>query len=267
MSRKRFIPLVAVVLLFIAAAFYFKIVRNLGAGGVSIEGSGTIEVTEIDISTKISGRVAELTKDEGEPVKAGELVAKLEYEELNAQRLSIIANLDNARTNLKRVTDLHKTGSVSQKDFDAAQTAFKVAQANYNQISASIENAVIFSPINGMVLERNLEVGEVAMPGTPIITVADISKVWIKIFVDGNRIGDVVWGQEALVEVDSSPGRVFRGKVVAISKKAEFTPKTIQTRDERVKLMYAVKIALQNNDMALKPGMPADAKIIIGKKK
>jgi HlyD family secretion protein len=145
------------------------------------------------------------------------------------------------------------------------ETMNRVARAAYEQINAVINNAVIASPIDGVVLEKNLEVGEIVFPGTPVLTVADIRETWIRIYINERQLGRVKLGQKADITVDSFPDKKFAGKVVSISNKAEFTPKTIQTKDERVKLMFAVKIAVPNQNQELKPGMPADAYIITEK--
>jgi HlyD family secretion protein len=113
------------------------------------------------------------------------------------------------------------------------------------------------------VLAKNLEKGEMAFPGSAIITLADLSKPWIKIYVDEKKLVLIKLGQKAYVKVDSFPDKKFPGVVVLISNKAEFTPRTIQTKDERVKLMYAIKISVENPEMELKPGMPADAAILL----
>jgi HlyD family secretion protein len=268
MNRKKFIPLALVIIILVGATLYFEVFRHMGGNGGRIEGSGTIEVTEIEISSKIAGRVADLPRQEGESVVRGDLVAKLEYEELSAQKLSAQANLVNAERNLRRVRDLYATGSVSKKDLDNAETAYRVTRAGLDQVAATIENAVIFSPVKGTVLDTNLEVGEMAFPGTPILTIAELAKPWMYVYVNERKLGLVKLGQKARVFVDSFPGRAFSAKVVSISNKAEFTPKTIQTKEERVKLVFAVKIAIENPDLSLKPGMPADAEIIVaGEKK
>ncbi|MFH0976883.1 MAG: efflux RND transporter periplasmic adaptor subunit [Spirochaetota bacterium] len=263
MNRKKFIPLGIVVLLIIAATLYFEVFRHIEFNTNAIDGSGTIEVTEIEIGSKIAGRIEELPKPEGVAVRKGELVVKLEYEELSAQRLSAQANLANTEKNFKRIKNLYETGSVSKRDYDNADAAYRIAKGSYDQIAATIMNAVIVSPINGVVLEKNLEVGEIAFPGTAILTVADITKPWIYIYVNERKLGFIKLGQKAAIKVDSFPDKKFSGRVVSISNKAEFTPKTIQTKEERVKLVFAVKIAIENPDMSLKPGMPADAEIII----
>ncbi len=268
MNRKKYIPIGVVVLLLIAATLYFEVFRHLGGDGGRIEGSGTIEVTEIEIASKIAGRVAKLPKSEGERVERGELVVKLEYEELTAQQRSALANLTNAERNWRRARELYSSGSVSKRDFDNAETGYRVAKAASDLVAATIENAVIYAPVSGTVLDTNLEIGEMAFPGTPIVTIADLTRPWIYIYVNEIKLGLVKLGQSAEVYVDSFPGRAFKGRVVSISNKAEFTPKTIQTKEERVKLVFAVKIAIDNPRMDLKPGMPADAAIIIsGEKK
>ena len=263
MNKKKLIPLIVVICLITITTLYFEVFRYIEINKDIIEGSGTIEVTEIEISSKIAGRVAELPRQEGANVKKGELIVKLEYDELSAQKLSIQANLINAEKNLQRISDLYKSGSVSKQNYDNAETAYRVAKAGYGQISATIDNAVINSPISGTVLDSNLEVGEMAFPGTSIVTVADLSKPWMYVYVNELKLGLVKLGQKAFISVDSFPDRKFNGKVIAISNKAEFTPKTIQTKEERVKLVFAVKIAIENPDMSLKPGMPADAEILI----
>jgi len=266
MNKKKILPVIILAVIVTAAVLYFEVFRHLGHNEYGSEGSGTIEVTEIEISSKISGKVVRLPKDEGAAVKKGELIAALEYDELNAQRLSVLANLNNAQKNLDRVEKLYATGSISKKDYDNMVTAYRVAKSQYDAVSAAIENAVIYSPLKGIILERVLEPGETAFPGTPILTMADLTSVWIRIYVSETKLGQVYLGQTAHVYVDSFPGRPFAGKVTAVSNRAEFTPKTIQTKDERVKLMFGVKIALENPDLALKPGMPADAVILTEKK-
>jgi len=266
MNKKVLIPLAVVITLVIASVLYFQVFRHGGEDKTRIKGSGTIEVTEIDLGSKLAGRITNIAKNEGQEVKLGEVLVRIAYEELGAQRLSLIANLNNARTNLDRVKDLYNTGSISKKDYDNTITAYRVAESGFKQINATIDNAVIVSPINGVVLEKNLEIGEIVFPGTPVLTIADIRDTWIKIYVGEIQMGRVKLGQKAFVSVDSYPNKKFEGRVTSISSKAEFTPKTIQTADERVKLMFAVKIAVPNPQQELKPGMPADAYILTGEK-
>jgi len=260
--RKIFLP-IFIIALVLVATIYFDVFRWKKSGDSSISGSGTIEVTEIDISSKISGRIVEITKPEGSHVKKGDLLARLQHDELFAQRLSALANLKNAEKNFKRISDLYRSGSVSRKDLDNAEAAYKMARAAMDNIDATIDYALLYSPIDGVVLENILEQGEMAFPGSVIMTVGDLSKPWIYIYVNERELGRVKIGQKVKVTIDSYPNKFFDGTVVSISNKAEFTPKTIQTKDERVKLVFAVKVAVKNDEMILKPGMPADAEIII----
>ena len=167
MNKRKILPVLAVILAIGMATLYFEVLRHLGSNGEYLEGNGTIEVTEIGISSKVAGRVLTIPFDEGQEVKKNDLLVRLEYDELSAQRSSARASLDNSAKNLRRIRDLYRGGSVSRKDLDNAETAYSVARAGHDLVSATIDNAVIYAPINGTVLERNLEVGEMAFPAPP----------------------------------------------------------------------------------------------------
>ena len=118
------------------------------------------------------------------------------------------------------------------------------------------------SPIDGRVLTRTVERGERVEPGTPLFTLVDLDRLYVKIYVPEPSIGKVALGQEARVSVDAYPGRAFPARVSRVSQEAEFTPKNVETREERVKLVFAVEVSLLENPQGvLKPGMPADAVI------
>jgi len=127
----------------------------------------------------------------------------------------------------------------------------------------SLKNIIIRSPIDGVVISKNLNPGEITFPGSSILTIGDITKPWIKIYIPEKKLGLVKLGQKAIITIDAFPNKKYECKVVSISQKAEFTPKTVQTKEERIKLMFAVKIQLENPDFELKAGMPADAKILL----
>ncbi len=111
----------------------------------------------------------------------------------------------------------------------------------------------------GLVTQVVVHRGEVALPGTPLMEIADLREVTLTVYVSTPDLGRVRLGQAVQVSVDSFPGRVFEGRVTRIADQAEFTPKTVQTQEERVNTVFAVEISLANPDGALKPGMPADA--------
>ncbi len=140
-----------------------------------------------------------------------------------------------------------------------AQAQLHQAQAALALVEAQGGQLVLVSPITGTVATRSAQVGETAAPGVPILTLIRLDPVTLILYIPENRIGEVRIGQKVEVTVDSFPGRVFTGTVATIGTKAEFTPRNVQTREERVNLVFAVKVVIPNPDRALKPGMPADA--------
>ena len=117
------------------------------------------------------------------------------------------------------------------------------------------------APFDGVILVRQAELGEVVVPGTPVVTLADLDHVWLRAYVNETDIGRVRLGQQATVTTDTYPGRRYGGRIAFIAEKAEFTPKSVETHAERVTLVYRIKIELDNPAHELVPGMPADATI------
>jgi len=357
-----------------------------------LEASGTIEATEVAVSFKIPGRVVARPADEGQRLQPGDLVARLESRELEAEverlRASLAATetglpqlrteislqqelakgriaeaqaalasrqealaelragsrpqdlqralaqvreakavLDNAQADARRMEALHRDGGVSAQTRDSAQTAYQVAlerhrnalesfdlvqegprqeeirraEADVRQARASLLLAqtaelevirkkqelatlqasiardraalaaadaqlgytTLVSPQTGVVLRKHVEPGEMIATGTAAITLADLDNIWLKIYIPEPQLGQVKLGQPAEVTTDSYPGKRYRGTVIFINSEAEFTPKNVQTQEERVKLVFAVKIRLENPNQELKPGMPADARLAV----
>jgi len=123
--------------------------------------------------------------------------------------------------------------------------------------------ATLYSPISGVVLVKSGEIGEVVNPGTSILTIADVENVWLKAYIPETDLGKVKWGQDVIVTTDLRPQKEYRGRISFISSQAEFTPKQIQTEKERVTLVYRIKVDISNKDHELKPGMPADGRILL----
>lgn len=126
-------------------------------------------------------------------------------------------------------------------------------------VTAALTSENITSPIDGVVLERLVELGEFAAPGSTVMVVAPLDALTLKIYVPENRYGQISLGQTYPITVDSFPGETFKGRVSFISDKAEFTPRNVQTKDSRQTTVYAVKLNLDPAGGKLKPGMPADA--------
>jgi len=146
-------------------------------------------------------------------------------------------------------------------DLAAARAQQRQAEASLQYLLTQRENLVISSPLDGVVISKLASEGEIVGAGAPILILADLRTVWIRLYVPLPRLGEIKTGQRAEVTTDALPGRTFTGTVTEIAQQAEFTPRNIQTREERVKLVFAVKITLPNPDGVLKPGMPADAAI------
>jgi multidrug efflux pump subunit AcrA (membrane-fusion protein) len=143
-----------------------------------------------------------------------------------------------------------------------AQAGVEQAQAALNTLEVQLSKKTLKSPRDGWVVERLIHEGELAAPGATLLTLADLREVTLTVYVAEDEIGRVMIGQPVAVTVDSYPGRTFKGQVSYISSQAEFTPKNVQTKEERVNTVFAVKVRLSNPDHALKPGMPADAVIL-----
>lgn len=124
--------------------------------------------------------------------------------------------------------------------------------------------AEIHAPVSGIVLAEHVEAGEYVTPGTPVVTVGDLEHVWLRAFVNETDLGRVKSGQAVSVYTDTFPGKAYTGRISFIASEAEFTPKSIQTEQERVKLVYRIKVDVENPGLELKPGMPADAVIDAG---
>jgi multidrug resistance efflux pump len=153
----------------------------------------------------------------------------------------------------------------------ASQEEIRVAQAQVEQARSQLESALVVlekqrleAPVGGWVLETIGQVGELAVPGITMVTLADLDRVTLTVYVPENQLGLIQVGQAVTVRVDSFPDRAFVGQIASIADEAEFIPRNVQTREERVNMVFAVKVVIPNPDHALKPGMPADAEIGVG---
>jgi HlyD family secretion protein len=145
---------------------------------------------------------------------------------------------------------------------DALASQRLQAEAQLAEQRSVVADFAVRSPIDGTILTRTVEKGERVGDGTPLFTLVDLDRLYVKIYVPEPSIGKVALGQEARVYVNAFPGRAFAARVSRVSQEAEFTPKNVETREERVKLVFAVEVALAANpDGVLKPGMPADAEV------
>jgi HlyD family secretion protein len=169
-----------------------------------------------------------------------------------------------ATTELERARErlsLAEEGPRSET-IDAQRARLRGARASLQPVEARLDNMVVTAPSSGLITVRHRESGESTPPGAAVFTLMDPADRWVRIYVREDRIGAVSLGQEAAITSDTYRDRSYEGRVTFIASEAEFTPKNVQTQEERVKLVYAVKVRITGDpDRVLKPGMPADVEI------
>lgn len=388
--KKRVIIIVAVLVIAAAAVFAWRNTSRPPDKRLVI--SGNIELTEVNIAFKTAGRLVERTVDEGDNVKKGQEIARLDRDQLAAQREretageqssqsqlaqaetslawqqatlagdleqkrgdlasaearlaelrngsrpeekqeakaavdAAAADLDRARRDWDRAQTLYKNDDISTQQYDQYRTRFESSQATLKQaqerealvlagprteqiaaqqaivnrargtlkmaeanelemkrreqelstrraevaranaslalVESQLADTVAASPVDGVVLVKAADPGEVLAAGATVVTIGDIDHPWLRGYVNETDLGRVKLGSKAKVTTDSFPGRVYNGRVTFIASQAEFTPKQIQTQQERVKLVYRIKIEVDNPQHELKSNMPADAEIVL----
>jgi HlyD family secretion protein len=179
---------------------------------------------------------------------------KLRYDVAKSRFAESESMLKLAQGNLARI-------DAARDDIATANAQIDVARAAMDQAAIQLDYTQLKSPLDGMVTSRNVEPGETVTAGRELITISDLKRVDLKIFIEQTQIGKVTPGQKVDVSIDTFPGKIFQGQVSFISPEGEFTPKIIQTQKERVKLVYLVKVSIPNPFLELKAGMPADARL------
>ena len=386
--KKRLIPILLVVVVLAAAGILWS--RRNGRDEAHIPLSGNMELTQVDISFKVAGKLIERAVNEGDTVKKGQLIARIDQVQTmrqnQAQQASVQsaqmqlsqsatsiawqqatneadielrkaeirqaqANLDQllngsrpeeiqqaqaavadtrtqaeqARLDWERAQTLYKNDDISTAQRDQyqarfnstaallrqaeersalvkegprkeeiaaaraalarAQAALKVSEANALEVKrkqedlagrkaeiqraqaqlgvteSQLDDTSVSSPIDGVVLVKSAEIGEVLAAGTTVVTIGDLDHPWLRGYIKETDLGRVKLGQKVKLTTDSYPGKDYWGHVSFIASEAEFTPKQIQTKEERVKLVYRIKIEVDNSSHELKANMPVDAEI------
>jgi multidrug efflux pump subunit AcrA (membrane-fusion protein) len=176
-------------------------------------------------------------------------LAKAQYERAEAAVQAAQAQLEDLKA------------GATQEQIAVVETQVKQAQAAADLLKVQLDKMTLTAPTSGLVMERTVHRGEMAAAGATLMTIANLDEVTLTIYIPEDEIGHVKVGQTVEVGVDSFPGRVFEGQVSYIASEAEFTPKNVQTKKERVNMVFAVKVKIPNPAHELKPGMPADAVI------
>jgi HlyD family secretion protein len=190
--------------------------------------------------------------------------ALYEKDEIPGQTRDLAAtNVTRAQATYDRSQQIYNELVEGTRKEELAVDRANVHQADQNLHLSRIRLAytVLRAPFTGVVLVRQAELGEVVSPGSPIVTLADLDHLWVRVYVPETDLGKVHWGQAVDVRTDTYPDRIYHGRISFIASDAEFTPKSVQTEKERVTLVYRVKVDVENPNHELKPGMPADALI------
>ncbi len=273
--NKRFLVVAAVVLIIVAISLVQYLRHERDDGTLLL--SGTVEVTEVNLGFKAAGRLSALVVDEGQRVMRGDRLAELDSAEMknivaqNRAAVEVVeAEQERSRKDYERAVALVEKEVIPPQQLDAAKKSYDAAIAQLRQTRAALaasqdrlRDMVITAPVSGVVLRKNSEAGETVAAGAAVYTLGDLENPWIRVYVKEDKLGLVKLGQKAEVMTDSFPKKTYLGIVTMISSEAEFTPKNVQTQEERVKLVFALKVSVKNENEELKPGMPADVKIIL----
>ncbi|HNC09296.1 MAG TPA: efflux RND transporter periplasmic adaptor subunit, partial [Anaerolineales bacterium] len=190
-----------------------------------------------------------MSSDEADDVRYARgqvLVAQQRYDAAYARLLTLQTGADSPAV------------LAAAKVLDQAKTALAQAESNLALLEAQMSKLVVYAPMNGVILTRNVEPGEFVQPGAVAMTMADLSSLTITVYIPEDRYGLISLGQTAEVKVDSFPDLTFTATVIHIADQAEFTPRNVQTVEGRSATLYAVKLSVQDPEGKLKIGMPAD---------
>ena len=251
-----------------------------GVGKGFLEASGRIEGREYNVGTRVAGRVSEIDVTEGDKVEAGQVIAVIHSEQAHAmlgaseaRRKEAESNLELAKVKFERYERLFKANAVAKMEYDnvendyiAAQEDYVASQKHVDKMNADVQDTQVTAPITGIITTKIVRKGEVVAVGTPLATMVNMDDLYLKVFLVTDQAGKVSLGDEARIYPDAFPGEGFDAYVQRIGEKAEFTPKNVETKSQRAKLVFEIKLQVKDNtDRKLKPGMPCDAIIRIDK--
>jgi HlyD family secretion protein len=240
MQAKKFVPFLLLILVLGAVSWWW-----LRKQTEPFYYAGTIEASKIDVPARIATVIAEVNAGEGSTVSQGQRLVRLECEDMKIQ-----ARL--AQQELKRGQMLVKAGSIPVDKFDQLQ-------ARSQELDLRLSWCDVQAPSNGTVLTRYFEPGEWVSPGAKLFTLADLSQVWTYFYVAQAQVTPLRVGAVVSAYLPELGARVIKGRIVKINDEAEFTPKNVQTREERTRLVFGVKVQFDNADGLLKPGMPIES--------
>ena len=271
----------------VAALAGYWVVNHYRDRNQPLVAAGALEAVEVDVGALVAGRIVAIHYDEGDDVAEGATVATLDAEEFEAglaaadaaaaaagdRVAAAAAAYAGVQDRFARVARAYPGGGVTKAEYERAKAERDAASAELAsarslaaqakaakaQLDARRKEIEIVAPLSGTVLSRNLEPGEVLSPGVPLMTLADLSKLELYVYIPESEVGAVNVGDAVEVAVDSFSGETFAGKVKAVASRTEFTPRNIESKEDRVTLVFKVTVTVPNRDGRLKAGMPADA--------
>ena len=210
--------------------------------------AGTLETTKVVLSARVASDISDIFVIEGDNVYAGQPLM-----ELSCDAYKIIAR--QIDSDYERATQLLARGHLSQAEYD-------IITRNKQDNDLRLKWCMITAPINGVVITRFHEVGEVVGPGSVLISVANPRDIWAYFYVPYEMLAGLKIGQKVVGILPEANNMKFYGRIIKISEIAEFTPKNVQTRDERMRLVYGVKVQFDNQDLVLKSGMTIESTLL-----
>ena len=183
---------------------------------------------------------------------------KLDYDSSMADVIAVIQLHEAAKANLAAAQSSKIAIEIKQKQFEASQAGAEAYRGKLAELLANQKELQVQSPVDGTIITRPVEVGQVVNAVSPLFVIIDLQNIYMKIYIPEQQVGKLRLGSEARIYVDAYRDKYFDGKVTRISDQAQFTPKNVETKEERVKLVFAVEVAVENPDGLLKPGMPGD---------
>jgi HlyD family secretion protein len=224
-----------------------------------VKGARVEDIRQAEAALKQAEAALTVAEDDArrmrELVKTGSVTPK-QRDDAEARLTVAMAQRNAAAEALSKVRALARP-----EEIRAAEARLAQAQAAADLLAKTIADCTITAPAGGIVTHKAVEAGELVTPGATVVTLTELDSVYVMIYVSEQVLGRIRLGDAAEVGIDAFPDKTFAGKVTYISPEAEFTPKNVQTKEDRVKLVFGVKVEIENRDGLLKPGLPADAVI------
>ena len=243
---------VAVVVIAAAIGGYFWWQSRQSPSDGALTASGAVESTEYQVAATAAGRIATVTVGEGSTVAEGQILVVLDETAFKLQVEQAEQGVRAANAQVKYEKDNGTSAEVT-----AAKARLEQAKAAVKLAKVQLGYATVVAPHSGVVVSVTANAGQNASPGRTLVTITDPSDLFVRVFVPETRIGDVGLGQPVEVAPDAT-SETYPGRVEFISAQAEFTPNNVETKEQRAKLVYEVRVRLSDTSGTLKPGMPVD---------